>query len=123
MVEKLSCLIQTIQAMRIPVIAEEYELQNMIADNLLRDGISFQREYRLGPRNRIDFLIEGGIGLEVKKRKPNRLQVISQLERYAANDKIKAIVLVIERSMDLPREVNGKPCSSIGLNKLWGVAL
>lgn len=109
--------------MRVPVIAEEYDLQNRIAETLKKNGIPFQREYRLGPRNRIDFLIHGGIGLEVKKRKPNRIQVINQLTRYATSDEINAIILVIERSMDLPKTINDKPCYSIGLNKLWGVAL
>lgn len=119
----LDLLIQALQSMRVPVIVEEFELQDMIARTLIKHGICFRKEYRLGPRNRIDFLVNGGFGVEVKKRKPNRLQVISQLERYASSDEVRAIILVIERSMDLPKMVSGKPCYSIGLNKLWGVAL
>lgn len=116
-------VLDVLRSMRIPVITDEYELHNMIAEVLFKNDIPFQIEYKLGPRNRIDFLIAGGIGLEVKKRKPNWMQVYTQLARYADSDEIKAIILVIERSMDMPSEINGKPCYSVGLNKLWGIAL
>jgi hypothetical protein len=86
-------------------------------------GISFKKEYSPAPRNRIDFLVDGGIGIEVKKGKPNRTQVCAQLERYAAFDCIRAIILVVERSVNIPREVKGKQCVLFGLNRLWGVAL
>lgn len=119
----MESIIQALKTMRIPVIIDEYELQNMIAESLLKHGIRFEREYRLAPRERIDFLAEGGIGIEVKKRKPNRMQVYQQLGRYAASNEITALILVIERSLELPAKINGKPCVSVGLNKLWGVAL
>lgn len=116
-------IINTIKSLRINVIKEEYELQDKIATALTKAGIPYKKEYKLARRNRIDFLVDGGIGIEVKKGKPNRANVISQLYRYSESQDISSIVLVIERNMDLPAEINGKKCVSIGLNKLWGISL
>ncbi len=90
---------------------------------MLHCQISFEKEYRLAPRNRIDFFIDGGIGLEVKRGKPNKTRVTKQLQRYASFEDIKAIVLVVDRTVDIPNEINGKKCILFGLNRLWGVAL
>ncbi len=119
----LNKVLAALSNLRTNVVIEEYDLQAAVAAEFKKAGIGFAKEYRLGPRNRIDFLAEGGIGIETKKAKPNRSQVIAQLERYAKSLEISAMILVIERNMDLPREINGKPCISFGLNKLWGIAL
>jgi hypothetical protein len=116
-------VLNALSTLRVSVVDDEYQLQNAIADTLTSKGISFAKEYKLGPRNRVDFMVDGGICLEVKKGKPYRAHVLKLLERYAASSKVTAIILAIERNMDLPKEVNGKPCISFGLNKLWGIAL
>lgn len=112
-----------LRSIRINVVFEEYELQEMIARIFENSGIAFKKEYKLAARNRIDFLVEGGIGIEVKKGKPNRTQVCRQLERYAAFDEINCVILIVERSVNIPCKVNGKQCVLFGLNRLWGVAL
>lgn len=119
----LKRITSTLSKLRIPVVIEEFQIHDLIAEILKKEGFKFRCEYKLGPRSRIDFFIEDCVGLEVKKRRPNQAAVINQLNRYAASDKIKAIILAIERYMDLPKKVNGKPCISIGLNKLWGVSI
>lgn len=115
-------VINAIKSIRTQVIVDEYRLHKMIAKELDNRGISFQNEFLLGPRNRIDFLTIDGIGIEAKKGKPNELQVLNQLIRYAEFEQVKGLILVIERYMDLPKEINGKPVVSIGLRKLWGIA-
>lgn len=113
-----------LRRLRVPKIIDEYQLQGMVGAVLRERGLSFEKEYRLGPRNRIDFLVEGGIGVEIKKGKPPKMAVIGQVERYAACRQIKAIILVVEQLIhDVPKEINGKPCLLIALNKLWGIAL
>ncbi|MCG8400084.1 MAG: hypothetical protein MJA84_00640 [Firmicutes bacterium] len=112
-----------LEGIRTNIVMDEYSLQEMIAQKLTQAGIPFSKEHRLGPRNRIDFLTAGGVGIEVKKGKPYKRQVIGQLNRYAENPEITVIVLVVERNLDIPKEINGKPCFSFGLNKLWGIAL
>jgi hypothetical protein len=116
-------VLKALSKLRINPVMDEYELQNKIAVVLAAEGISFVREYKLGPRSRVDFLTGDGIAIEVKKGKPNKSQVINQLEKYAAFDDVSEIILVVEKNLDIPREINGKPCISFGLNKLWGIAL
>lgn len=114
---------RVLSSIRTPVIDDEYKLQTIISGCLEDAGIPFEREYRLGPRNRIDFLLPAGIGIEVKKGKPARTLVVKQLERYTRFDRIQSIIFVIERSLDIPGELNGKRCICFPLNRLWGVAL
>jgi len=112
-----------IRTVRIGVVAEEFEIHRAIAAALEAAGIAFHHEYKLGPRCRIDFLTTDGIGIEVKKGKPYSVAVEQQLERYARFDAVTGIILVIERYQDVPTTIAGKPCRSIGLRKLWGIAL
>lgn len=121
-------IIQTLGKLRINPVNEEYDLQNEIAKALRDAQIEFSKEYKLGKRNRVDFLTgsawdASGIAIEVKKGKPNKSQVIEQIQRYTSFPQVKGIILVVEKNLDVPREINGKPCISFGLNKLWGIAL
>ncbi|MFB5761139.1 hypothetical protein [Paenibacillus medicaginis] len=115
-------VIAAIKRIRSHLIIDEYKLHNMIAEQLTAAGISYSHEVPLAPRNRIDFLTTDGIGIEAKKGKPNERSVYNQLERYAGFDEVKGLILVIERYMDLPETINGKPVASIGLRKLWGIS-
>lgn len=116
-------VLTSIRNVRIGVVSEEFEIHRAIAVELDRSGIKYRHEHKLGPRCRIDFLTDEGIGIEVKKGKPYSVEVERQLERYAKFDEVKGIILVIERYQDVPAEVFGKPCRSLGLRKLWGIAL
>lgn len=116
-------IIDVLKNLRVSIVEEELDLQQQIATELQKAGVEFKREYRIGRRNRVDFMVAGGIVLEVKKGKPYIGNVLGQLERYAAFPEVKAIILVVERNLDLPKTINSKPCISFGLNKLWGIAL
>lgn len=115
-------VVRAIKRIRCHVITDEYKLHKLISNELIGAGISFNHEVPLAPRNRIDFLTVDGIGIEAKKGKPNEQQVYKQLERYASIEEVKGLILVIERYMDLPETINGKPVISIGLRKLWGIS-
>lgn len=119
----LDKVLSAIRTVRIGIVAEEYEIHRSIAAALDAAGIRYSHEYKLGPRCRIDFLTESGIGIEVKKGKPYSVAVEQQLERYAKFDEVTGIILVIERYQDVPKEIAGKPCRSLGLRKLWGISL
>lgn len=116
-------VVAALTCLRVPVALEEYEIQHLVARQLDVTHIPYQREYLLGPQNRIDFFIPGGIGIEVKKGKPPRVRVLAQLQRYTNFSEINAVILIIERCLVVPEEINGKPCVSFSLNKLWGVAI
>lgn len=111
-------LLRELRKLRVHMVVEEFLIHQKIKDVLDGAGMDFNHEYRLGKNSRIDFLV-GDIGVEVKKGKPNRSSVLRQLEKYADSDEVQGLVLVIERSMDIPKEINGKPCEVIALNKLW----
>ena len=123
MADMVDRVLAALRELRIGVIPDEYKIQELIEDLLLRHEIPFQKEYRLAPRNRIDFYIEGGIGLEVKRGKPNRAQVTKQLQRYASFEEIRTVILVVDRNVNIPDSIRGKKCILFGLNRLWGVAL
>ncbi len=118
-------IIEALRSLRVGKILEEYDLQNQIAALLDGIGIAYQREYRLGKGSRADFLADGGVVIEVKKGKPNRTELVRQIDRYAAYEHITAVVIVVETSLRIPitQTANGKPCAVIGLQKLWGIAL
>ena len=109
--------------LRIGVLPDEYILQNQIASLLQANDILFDKEYKLGRGNRVDFLTADGIAIEVKKGKPNKASVLRQLQRYAEYEEIQGIILVVETSLTVPHDVAGKPCRALGLQKLWGIAL
>jgi hypothetical protein len=116
-------VIRALRKMRIGIVPDEYAIQEMIEELLSEHEIPFVKEYRLAPRNRIDFMTEGGIGIEVKRGKPNRTMVMKQLMRYASFDEVKAVILVVDKNVTIPDTVMGKRCMLFGLNRLWGVAL
>ena len=116
-------ILKALRELRVNVVIEEFSLQTSIAEILQKNSFTFKKEYRLAPRTRIDFLLQGGLGIEVKKGRPNSKQVMRQLERYTAFEDIKAIILIVERNVNMPSMLNGKKCFIFGLNRLWGVAL
>jgi hypothetical protein len=94
----------------------------MIAAALLDGGFDVRHEAAIAPRCRIDFLIDR-IGIEVKKGRPERGRLIRQAERYLSSDKLDALIIAVERNVDVPSFICGKPVTVMGLNRLWGVAL
>lgn len=121
-IEKVTSAIETL---RIGKIIEEYDLQDKIAKAFDAAGIEYQKEFRLGAGNRLDFLTGDGIAIEVKKGKPNRERLAYQINRYAEFEEVQAVIIVVETSLrfSITRSYNGKSCSVIGLQKLWGIAL
>jgi hypothetical protein len=95
---------------------DEFKLHGDLAAHLERAGIAFEREVRLSPGNRIDFLCAGGVGIECKARARKR-EVYRQLERYAEEDAITALILVTATAMGLPADIAGKPLFYIPLGR------
>lgn len=120
--DQLNQLTRTLSGLRIPLIVNEYQLHEHIAAALSDGGFVIQHEAVLAPRCRIDFLA-GRIGIEVKRGKPQKAALVRQCSRYLASEKLDALILVLDTSVSLPREINGKPLITFGLNKLWGIAL
>ncbi len=120
--DRILRLTRTLSGLRIPLIVNEYQLHEHIAAALRDGGFVIQHEATLAPRCRIDFLIDG-VGIEVKRGKPQKAALLRQCARYLASEQLDALILVLDTSVSLPRELGGKPLITFGLNKLWGIAL
>ncbi|VXC63170.1 conserved hypothetical protein [Sphingomonas sp. AX6] len=94
----------------------EAALQTSIETALTAGDVEFEREARLAPGERIDFLTTGGIGIEAKTR-ASRRAVFRQLERYAAIDTISSLILVTGTAIGLPESINGKPLFLVSLGR------
>lgn len=110
-------------AIRAPVVPDERHLQGIVAAALDAAGIAYEREARIAPRCRVDFLCAGGIAIEVKRGKPYPAKLLPQLRRYASSEHVKGMFVVVERTASIPDSIGGKPCRLFGLNRLWGIAI
>ena len=114
-------VLKALKKSRAPLPKDEYDLHGLVARALQDGDISFIHEAPLAPRCRIDFLCED-VGVEVKKGKPDREKTLRQMERYAKTGKIRALILVSEKSIMLPQSMHGIPVHGLALHKLWGLA-
>ena len=115
-------VLSALNTIRAPIQQGEYDLHRLVMDALQAHGIPVAHEVPLAPRCRIDLMC-GGVGVEIKRGKPVRGRLIEQLTRYASCPQVEGLILVVERSVDLPRMIAGKPVRTVCLNRLWGIAL
>jgi hypothetical protein len=87
----------------------EIELQDQIEEVLITHKTEYSREFPLSPQDRIDFLV-GSIGVEIKTAS-SASSVQRQLWRYAADERITALILVTSRAThrSIPADILGKP--------------
>lgn len=102
-------------------IAEEAELADAVEKLLRKNGISYRREARI-EGGRTDFLLDGGIAIEIKKARAGK-KAIEQIKRYSLSDSVRGIILLSKNECRLPEALNGKPCASVSYGKAWGVTL
>lgn len=102
-------------------VGTEEELQEAIARVLDAEGIPYVREHRLSERDRLDFAFPGDDGnklvaLEVKVD-GSLADLRRQLHRYAGDERIDELAVVVNRSrlLDLPSKLRGKPVHVISL--------
>lgn len=122
MQHRLHQVIQAIRSIRAPFSLHEFDLHEQVASALERANIPFSHEVQVGPRCRIDFLSEN-IGIEIKRGKPRRHDLINQATRYLSSPRVHALIIISERETTLPDSLLGKPCISLSFNKLWGPAV
>lgn len=95
---------------------DEADLQEGLA--MCLDGLDVEREVILSPRDRIDLLVHGSVGIEVKVAgTPGAVE--RQCRRYLEDDRIQGLVLVTTKARHrLPDEINGKPVIVVSLVRL-----
>lgn len=96
--------------------SSERELQDGIAQLLTGMGVIHEREVRLSNEDVIDFLVSGGLGIEVKIQ-GTIVNLLRQLNRYAQHQDVKALLVVTGRMQltGLPRAIGGKPLRVVSL--------
>ena len=90
--------------------ADETRLHALMEDVLLRAAWNLEREVQLSPRDRIDFIVDGDIGIEVKIK--GRVgETVEQLTRYAASERIGELILFTTRLQlaAMPLDIDGTP--------------
>ena len=115
-------VVRAMESIRCGASCTEEELHAQVAFALKTCGLEVEHEVRLAPRCRIDFMC-GGIGIEIKKSRPERSKLIAQLTRYAACDQVEALIVAAPRGVNLPKEIAGKRVIMIALERLWGISL
>jgi hypothetical protein len=97
-----------LRSVRFNYVSED-ELQRGIEQVLTEAKVTFEREVRLAPHDRIDFIVNG-LGIEVKVRGATN-EVIRQVQRYQEYERITAVMLVTtcSRHRDIPEMLRGKP--------------
>lgn len=119
-VERVLTALRTVRVARTGQL--EFAIHDAVCGALLAGRIPHQKEQVFGPRCRADVWVDG-IVIEVKKQRPPRASLEAQLTRYAQQECVREIVVVLERSILLPSTIECTPIHVISLNALWGIAL
>lgn len=85
-------VLHVLQAFRFR-FSNERDLQDGIEYVLKRIAVPYEREKALGPADRPDFLLAGGLALEVKIQ-GTLSQALRQIDRYAHHADVNCILLV-----------------------------
>jgi hypothetical protein len=89
--------------------SSEDDLQRGIVQFLEAMAVPFEREVVLAPASRIDFLVGGSIGIEVKIG-GSVADLGYQVLRYLQQERVASIIVVTTKAShrDLPPELEGK---------------
>lgn len=88
-------VVEALQLADLAGVQSEAQLHERIADQLRARGIGHKHEAMLTGcgSERIDFLCDGGVGLELKWQPFDRRRVWDQLRRYAASVNVRRLIL------------------------------
>jgi hypothetical protein len=99
-------------------LSGEKDAQADIEAALVAAEMPYEREFRLDASDIPDFMLPGGIAVEVKLRQPKR-SIHAQCRRYCAHEAVKGLVLVTATATGFPPEIGGKPCWVVSLGSAW----
>lgn len=98
--------------------ATQADLHTLLVSRL-PDDVEVVREARLSPRDVPDFIIGGGIVVEVKIKRATLRETLAQITRYAEHHTIAAVIVASNRAMSLPASIHGKPVAFVSLGRAW----
>ncbi len=120
--EELEQVMEALRCLRVRPQQGEYDLHLLVLSELEAQGLTAEHEARLAPGCRVDVLCRN-VAIEIKRGKPDPAALIRQLSRYAGCPEVKSLIALTERSVSLPKSLQGKPVRCLCLNRLWGIAL
>lgn len=98
-------------------LSNEKLLQNDIATAFEKHNIGFKREVKLDEKSTVDFMIEN-LAIEIKiTSKVSAMNIYRQIERYAKNEKVAAVLLMTSKTMRMPESVFGKDIFVLSLGR------
>lgn len=98
-------------------LSNEKTLQLEMETFFKSKNLEFRREYHLDEKSIIDFMF-GNVGVEVKI-KGSKMSIYKQCERYCTFHEIDRLILVTNKSVKLPLNINDKQCYVFNLSKSW----
>lgn len=122
MEQEIKKIIDALSTIHISNTLNENEIHEEIKKAFSKYNIKYKHEYQILTHKRFDFWMNG-IVLEVKKSKPSKINLLNQLDRYTKVPAVRAIIVVLEKNITIPKQLNGKPIIIKSLNENWGVAL
>jgi len=120
--QELERVFKALSVIRCPAVCGESELHALALGALEDAGLSPRHEVMLAPRCRIDVMC-GGVGIEIKKSRPQPAALRNQLARYAACEQVEQLVVIAPRGVNLPKTIGGKAVAMVALERLWGIWL
>ena len=113
----LGAIAAAISAVRIRLSSED-QAQADVEEALRRAGLDFEPQKVLSARDRIDVFCRG-VAVEIKV-KGQRTAIMRQLDRYAALEDVKAVMLVSGIAWPFSGgEIGGKPFRAVHLGAAW----
>ncbi len=100
------------------MLNHEKRTQSDIEKMFIANGILHKREVDLGDGDVIDFMLAGGLGLEVKLKETKRA-IYRQCERYCRHSQVSQLILVSATALGFPEAIKDKPCYVVSLGTGW----
>jgi hypothetical protein len=100
------------------MLNNEKRTQSDIEKLFIANGVLHKREVDLGDGDVIDFMLPGGLGLEVKLKESKRA-IYRQCSRYCKHPQVSQLILVSATALGFPETIEGKPCYVVSLGTGW----
>lgn len=120
--QKITQIENALRVLFVPATPGEYDLHALISSALEKADLSYIHEAKIGKNCRADFMV-GNICVEVKKSRPDKNTLLKQITRYLASESVDGMLVVTQKSVNLPPVIMNKPVRLLSLDKLWGVSL
>lgn len=117
MKDQVETILGIIKSKRLSLNTEK-ELQKELEQLFDEKGLEgIEREYAFDKNNIVDFFWDGlAIEVKIKGSKP---AIYKQCERYCEQEEVKSLLLITNRTMGFPEQINKKDCYAYSIGQNW----